>query len=1686
MEVRRKVDVDLENVYDLITREAHHRRSRRVMRIAEKMVCHWPDLPSRADHVACHPESVYALCASHAYCTSSPSTFQRQILESSITLADARRQLQENPYLSSMRDADRGDHLLYTLLMKIGHNKDYSQILISHGALHNTAHTQQDEWSSKSSELVHAKAIIQHRENTFDNIFPFIGIDAKRIPSSAEADAFFRALLDESFRIESHENVFILLRFAPHIFRVTDTETYDRMVDKPYKQYVLQRMRRLVGPPEPAEQAESLDVRIARERAYYNEDEWARGENMDRMVEFSMYPVFFIEDYMRISMILNNVATIQTLCATIIDPHILANNIMSMSTRRNFKMTYIESTAICARSFNSKNEFLCMLLNRLILEEARLSWNLRDVQVPPLLTHILVSHQPCPVVLVTFFLEKIPVLYLKAVFHCVLSGMKHVHDMHFVIQYLSFVWPHKDAVLPMLIEACYWIDPMSWAHIPSALFSFSASKPYARIKESDLVPIHAVNANVITLFQSMRLFGYRLRDDLFNEDDYYTCFTDDLHNLHSMRAVSGRMEAAKQERHIFPTSVSRCFRVRSESSLCSVVVNGPGRMTCVTPYRALELEKHTAGRSGTCMFMDLMSSPLIVSASPIERVQTYPIRAVRWTREQCILFSFNVQTICHDSVCQRMGIRIEEKDTLYNHRRSHDEMQQLVLSNDSAIGPPSSIKYPVSISLLAPFCQLLRDMFILDKSRLIVDAVHAAADHAPINMHFAEMIAAFLNDMYRGSQTHHTWKKTTFSSSIMGFIVREVVRLVVVLPHMADAHFWDTYITFLRRGPHADENIQASLEHVRFHFQVFPDWKTRQKMAVFHAHVAPPPIVPIHRLPITRYTMCEALLFGGTVEPFEDEPDDVSDAGLHRLWSRYMAETHFHTSPSSIERIQDRIQRLLAPHSASFQTDELNFIQEYPNVIRGLRILTNKSHASFQPLNLWKYVRTCGTLENAKECMQRCAAHVQEAYRLCVKNILEPIHLTDDDLIDHILASYEYNTFDIRSAFSYASDEARFTRQFAELSRTNPTPITPSLIWQCVLQWIATRSKERFTPLIESAHTYVHIPSVADVETNFLDIKAIITKWKAVLGDHHQLPRAHAAAGSMRRTPEDDSDVATKRARVHPIEEFDCAVCFERISHPRIYTCTHNICLYCVEQHLKTIKLNVIDESMWILPPHTCAATGCDAHMQMSVVRTILDEQRATASAADYLPVLESIHTLVQTARRCRMLRISRCRGSDCATYHVSATVQPDLLCSFECESCATIQCSRCFQEPHDGVSCEMMQQMRSANVHPLGSDIPFTSSSMKHCPRCNALTEREGGCVHIRCTSCAYEWCWECRGKSHSHGEVCEIAKAAPSIDRIQHRLDDLRRRWNEWKSQKIVEEPYMRHSYLMSAGYQVLQLLWSWNALIQVYPHRARKGNMIAIETMYKSLEVMMDSMVGPQTPVPFIREQMRAIERVKPDLECRHMEHAGETNYHLQSSIASFTAPIHQSLYLFRQRSDVVVFARFSPAIQMCYVFSEYMPSELAAYKTVLDGGYVAYMEVRERQRTIPWSFDKDRRLRQKKPIRDAVELVLNIYRAFDALYYFCKGSSTTCISNANRMIEGELPGMDVRLLRAISMRWVRECPVPALQIPSGLPLASFWSQAQSRKELGLSSAYEYPDTEFDGAGIVTPIERDVDDV
>jgi ankyrin repeat protein len=75
-----------------------------------------------------------------------------------------------------------------------------------------------------------------------------------------------------------------------------------------------------------------------------------------------------------------------------------------------------------------------------------------------------------------------------------------------------------------------------------------------------------------------------------------------------------------------------------------------------------------------------------------------------------------------------------------------------------------------------------------------------------------------------------------------------------------------------------------------------------------------------------------------------------------------------------------------------------------------------------------------------------------------------------------------------------------------------------------------------------------------------------------------------------------------------------------------------------------------------------------------------------------------------------------------------------------QCDGCQHQWCSACGSPPHNGAVCAIAESMRLT--------MEWKRGNSKKCPNCRIDTQHDGGCSHMRCPQCSYEWCWICNGK--------------------------------------------------------------------------------------------------------------------------------------------------------------------------------------------------------------------------------------------------------------------------------------------------------------------------------------------------
>eukprot|EP01047_Picozoa_sp_COSAG01_P072381 COSAG01_NODE_11495_length_1922_cov_1.701591_3_plen_230_part_00 len=112
------------------------------------------------------------------------------------------------------------------------------------------------------------------------------------------------------------------------------------------------------------------------------------------------------------------------------------------------------------------------------------------------------------------------------------------------------------------------------------------------------------------------------------------------------------------------------------------------------------------------------------------------------------------------------------------------------------------------------------------------------------------------------------------------------------------------------------------------------------------------------------------------------------------------------------------------------------------------------------------------------------------------------------------------------------------------------------------------------------------------------------------------------------------------------------------------------------------------------------------------------------------------------------------------------------LICrTYECPHCAATMCTQCLlPAAHHETPAGVWRSCGAARVE---ADQASASEAhlwavAKRCPAehggCGSLTQRDGGCSHMTCRVCRFQWCWLCAGKyqgKYTMGNRCPCPQA-------------------------------------------------------------------------------------------------------------------------------------------------------------------------------------------------------------------------------------------------------------------------------------------------------------------------------------
>ncbi|CAF0734234.1 unnamed protein product [Didymodactylos carnosus] len=186
--------------------------------------------------------------------------------------------------------------------------------------------------------------------------------------------------------------------------------------------------------------------------------------------------------------------------------------------------------------------------------------------------------------------------------------------------------------------------------------------------------------------------------------------------------------------------------------------------------------------------------------------------------------------------------------------------------------------------------------------------------------------------------------------------------------------------------------------------------------------------------------------------------------------------------------------------------------------------------------------------------------------------------------------------------------------------------------------------------------------------------------------------------------------------------------------------CKHVFCKDCWKHYLIN---QIVNEGLG--QTISCPETNCDV---------LVDDETVSKFIADNDFVKHLYKRIIINSYVANNPRARWCPGKNCgciinATSLTSAYNYAQFII---CSNCDMSFCFQCAHPWHDPIKCVFVLKWNKKLVDD-SETIIWMKANTKCCPKCRVTIEKNGGCNHMSCKHCNYEFCWLCSGK-HSIGK--------------------------------------------------------------------------------------------------------------------------------------------------------------------------------------------------------------------------------------------------------------------------------------------------------------------------------------------
>ncbi|KAH3764211.1 E3 ubiquitin-protein ligase RNF19A [Pelomyxa schiedti] len=199
-------------------------------------------------------------------------------------------------------------------------------------------------------------------------------------------------------------------------------------------------------------------------------------------------------------------------------------------------------------------------------------------------------------------------------------------------------------------------------------------------------------------------------------------------------------------------------------------------------------------------------------------------------------------------------------------------------------------------------------------------------------------------------------------------------------------------------------------------------------------------------------------------------------------------------------------------------------------------------------------------------------------------------------------------------------------------------------------------------------------------------------------------------------------------------ETYLCPICFTDVPLNELFvldTCFHRYCTQCMQEYLTTNIFSGVTQLK-------CPNPSCKEDVTRQEVKSVVD--RRTYDKFEEFELKAVLNTIPN---------LRWCPQPNCTN---AVIVTGGLMARCNNLRCRFTFCIKCRDEWHADISCEQYQKWKVDNSSADSRYKDWIKEHSKPCPRCQTQIEKNGGCNHMTCKHCTYEFCWLCMGKTDSN----------------------------------------------------------------------------------------------------------------------------------------------------------------------------------------------------------------------------------------------------------------------------------------------------------------------------------------------